>query len=442
MVAVEPSPSVDPAEHSHPAAGTVAPAPPETGSLWRDHRFRRLFAGATVSWFGSEISELAVPLLVIVTLGASESEVGLLRAAQFLPFLLFTLYAGVLVDRVRRRPLMVAADLGRFLVVGAVPALIWLGLDRVEPLYALVFVAGTLTVVHQLAEVAYVPSLLGRDRLLDANSKLGAGQSAAQLSGQGVGGLLVATLTAPVAVLVDALSYLFSGLALAGIRHAEPPPRDARPHRPRLRAEIGEGLRYLAGSRYLRALVGEAATFNVAHEIFMVGLLLWLARDLKVSALLIGLVISAGAVGAFVGAAVGARLSARYGFGRTMLVTLTVGNGIPVALVAVTGAGPGSVAVLGTVFLVMGFGIALANVHNVSLRQTAVPDRLQGRVNAAYRLVSWGALPLGGALGGLLAGQLGNRGGMLIGAFGIATATLWVACSPIPRLRTAPQLDE
>jgi MFS family permease len=409
-----------------------------TPSLWRHRGFRRLFAGATVSWFGSEISELAVPLLVIVTLGATEAQVGLVRAAQFLPFLLLALPAGLLVDRVRRRPLMVGADLGRFVVLGAMPVLIWFGVVGVEPLYVLAFAAGALTVVHQLADTAYLPSLVGRHRLLVANGRLGAAQSAAQLGGQGIGGLLVATVTAPVAVLVDALSYLFSAVAIGGIRHAEPRPARARRH---WRGELAEGLRYLVRSRKLRALVGEAATFNAANEVFMIGLLLWLARDRHVSAALIGLVVSAGAVGAFLGSGIGARLSARFGFGRTMLTTLALGNGAPLAVIAVPGSGAPVAAPLAVIFIVMGFGIGLANVHNVSLRQSAVPDELQGRVNAAYRLISWGVLPVGAALGGQLAGALGSRAAMALGAIGIAAATLWVAFSPIPRLHTAPTAE-
>jgi MFS family permease len=408
---------------------------------WRQRDFRRLFAGATVSWFGSEISELAIPLLVILTLDASEAEVGLVRTAQFLPFLLFTLHAGVLVDRVRRRSLMVTADFGRFVLIGAIPVLIWSGVDRVEPLYLLVFAAGALTVVHQLADIAYLPLLVGRGRLMKANSALAASRSAAELSGQGVGGLLVAGFTAPVAVLVDAVSYLFSGLAVASIRHRETRPTSADAARQRrVGTDIAEGLRLVGRSRHLRALVGEAGTFNLAYQVFSIGLLLWLARDLRMSAALIGLVISAGGVGAFAGAALGARLSGRYGFGPTMLVTMAIGNAAPVAVAAITRPGADTVVLLAAIFVVMGFGIALANVHNVTLRQSAVPDRLQGRVNAAYRLVSWGVIPVGTAFGGYLAGEVGSRAATLVGAVGVASATLWVALSPIPRLREAPSV--
>jgi MFS family permease len=415
-------------------------APPPTPSLWGHRDFRWLFAGSTVSRFGSEISELALPLLVILTLDATETQVGLVRAAQFLPFLLLTLHAGVLVDRVRRRPLMITADLARFGIIGAIPLLIWLGVDRVEPLYLLVFAAGAFTVVQQLADTAYLPSLVRGDQIMPANSKLGAAQYAAELSGQGIGGLLVAALTAPIAVLVDALSFLFSGLAIAGIRARESDPRDsvAADVRPRIRSEIAEGTRFVFRSRYLRALLGEAATYNVAYQVFSIGLLLWLVRDLGLSPAVIGLVLGLGAVGGFAGAAAGDRLSGRYGFGPTMLVTMAIGNGAPLLLFFASGAGPATVVLLGTVFAITGFGTALANVHNVSLRQSVVPDHLQGRVMAAYRLVSWGAIPIGAVAGGLLAAELGSRTAALIGAAGVAAATLWIALSPIPRLREAP----
>ena len=197
-------------------------------------------------------------------------------------------------------------------------------------------------------------------------------------------------------------------------------------------------MRFVLRSRYLRALLGEAATYNMAYQVFSIGLLLWLVRDLGLSPAVIGLVLGLGAVGGFAGAAAGDRLSGRYGFGPTMLVTMAIGNGAPLLLFVASGGGPATVALLGTVFAVMGFGTALANVHNVSLRQSAVPDRLQGRVMAAYRLVSWGAIPVGAVVGGLLAAELGSRTAALIGAAGVAAATLWIALSPIPRLREAP----
>ena len=420
----------------------ISAVPEPTGPilLWRHRDFRRLFAGATVSRLGSEVSELAIPLLVIITLDGTETEVGFVRTAQFLPFLLLTLHAGVLVDRVRRRPLMVTADLARFVLIGAIPALIWLGVDRMEPVYLLVFAAGAFTVIHQLADTAYLPSLIGPDQLMPANSRLVAAQSAADLSGQGIGGLLVAALSAPIAVLVDALSFLFSGVAVAGIRHREPAPGGhTRADRPPIRTEIADGIRYLFRSRYLRPLVGEAATYNAAYQVFIIGLLLWLVRDLHMSPALIGLILSLAALGAFAGAAAGAKLSTRYGFGPTMLVTMAVGNGAPLALFAATSSGGlGTVALLGGIFALMGFGTALANVHNITLRQSAVPDRLQGRVNAAYRLVSWGVIPIGAILGGVLAREMGAYHAALAGGIGVAAATLWVAFSPIPRLREAP----
>ena len=417
---------------------TPPPAEAPPTALRGDRDFRRLFVGTTVSALGSEVSELAIPLLAILTFRASEAEVGALRAAQFLPFLLLTLYAGVLVDRVRRRPLMVSADLARFGLVGLIAVAGWSGVHRIEPLYVLVFLAGSCTVIHQLADQAYLPGLIGPERLLAANSRITAAQSAAELSGQGVGGILVAWLTAPVALLVDALSYLVSGLAVAGIRTPEPRPAAKGTPRPRVRAEIGEGIRFLFRHRILRPLLGEAATYNIGYQVFSIGLLLWLARDLAMSPVVIGVVISMSAAGALIGAMLGSRLSGRFGFGPTMLVTMAIGNGAPLALFAAPGGRTSTAVLLGVVFAVMGFGTALANVHNVSLRQSAVPDGLRGRVNAAYRLVSWGTVPLGAVAGGILAGEFGGHRAALVGTVGRAGATLWVLFSPIPRLRHAP----
>jgi MFS family permease len=420
------------------ARGGVASVAATSGSLWRDRGFRRLWLGSSVSLLGSEVSELALPLLAILTLGATGAQVGALRAAQFLPFLLMTLHAGVLVDRSRRRPLMIAADLGRFLLLAAVPLAVWLGFARIELLYVLVFAAGMLTVVYQLADFAYLPTLVGRDRLVAANGRLAASQSAAEIGGRGLGGLLVGALSAPVAVLLDAVSYLVSAVSLAGIRRPEPALIRAAGRRP-LRAEVVEGLRLVLGNRFLWRLLGEATTFNLFNEVFTIGLLLYAARELRLPPAAIGLAFSIGAVGAFVGAVVGARISGRFGFGVTLSATLVVGNTAPVAVVLVHGSGAATVPALGAIFLLMGFGIALANVHNVSLRQAAVAGRLHGRMNAAYRLIAYGAIPVGATLGGLLAGGLGGRAAMLIGAAGIPLATLWVVLfSPIPGLRTVP----
>ncbi|MGH8775643.1 MAG: MFS transporter [Jiangellaceae bacterium] len=406
---------------------------------WSIRDFRRLWFGSAVSWFGSEIGELALPLLAIITLSASAEEVGLLRTAQFLPFLLVTLPLGMLVDRRSRKPLLIGADLGRFVLIGSIPVAVWVGMTDMGALYAIVFAAGVLTVLYQLADFAFVPSVVPEHQLVDANGKLAAAQSANEIAGKGVGGIMVGTLTAPVAVLVDAVSYLVSAVNLWRVRTDEPP-RAAQRSSPW--QEVTAGLRVALRSRYVRPLLGEATTFNFFDEIFILGLLLYTVRDLGLGPAHIGLVFTAGGLGSFLGAWFGARTTGRFGYGRVLLITLILGNTAPVAVLLVDGSVGFALAVLMSLFLVMGIGIGVANVHAVTLRQTTVAAELRGRVNAAYRLISWGAIPAGAALGGVLAASLGAQTAMTIGALGMPLATVWVAASAVPRLAAIADAHE
>ena len=410
-------------------------------TAWTSRSFRRLWTASTVSTFGSEIAELALPLLALVTLSATAGEVALLRVAQFVPFLVATLPVGLLVDRhVRLRlRLMIGADVGRFALFAVIPIAVWAGAAQVELLYGVVFAAGILTVVYQVADFALLPSVVPADQLVDANGKLAASQSANEIGGRGLGGLLVELVSAPAAVAVNAASFLTSAVSLRGVTLDEP--STASPEEQpdlavgdrRTRQELTEGLRVALGHRYIRALLGEATTYNAFNEVFMLGLLLHAVRDLHLSAAVIGLVFTAGGVGSFVGAWFGSRVTGRFGYGRVLLVTLLLGNTAPLALAFFSRA---TLPLLCLVFAVVGVGIGVANVHAVSLRQVTLPDRLRGRVNAAYRLISWGAIPLGATLGGVAAAELGARPAMLLGAAGVATSTLWVAFSGVPRLRT------
>ena len=410
----------------------------ERASAWSNRSFRRLWTASTVSSFGSEVAELALPLLALLTLSASASELGMLRVAQFLPFLLATLPLGVLVDRRRRQrlSLMIGADLGRFVLVATIPLAVWAGVAQMELLYVVVFAAGILTVLYQIADFSLLPSVVRTDQLVDANGKIAASQSANEIGGRGLGGLLIQALTAPVGVAVNAVAFLCSALSLRGIR-LEAAPELPTPPVPAqtARREIVEGLSLALRNRYVRALLGEATTFNVFNEMFILGLLLYGVHELGMGPAAIGLVFTAGGVGSFLGAWFGSRVTARFGYGRVLLATLVLGNSAPLGVVVLGGVGEAAVPVLCAIFVVMGVGIGVANVHAVSLRQTALPDHARGRVNAAYRLISWGAIPFGAAAGGLVAGHAGAQVAMISGAGGVAMATLWVGFSAVPRLR-------
>ncbi|RPI25337.1 MAG: MFS transporter [Actinobacteria bacterium] len=409
-------------------------------SAWVDSDFRRLFRASAVSRFGSEIGELALPLLAIITLSARPSQVGLLRAAQFLPFLVATLPLGLIVDRRGKRKLMMRADVGRFVLVSAMPVSIWLGVGGVGLLCILVFAAGCLTVLYQLADFAFLPAIVPAHRIVDANSKLSAVQSANEIAGKGVGGVVVQVLTAPFAVLFDAVTYLLSAVNLSRIGTLEDIPRAAGSMSKRSGA--GSGLVDVMRHRYIRPLMAEATTFNFFSEIFILALLLHAVRQLGLDAAAIGLVFVGGGIGSFIGAWFGPRLTHRFGYGRVLLATMAVGNTAPVAAILANGDATTSLAVLVALFWVMGVGIGIANVHAVSLRQMMVSDELRGRINAGYRLVSWSVLPLGAMVGGILASAIGAYGAMLVGAFGIPLATVWVALSPIPRLTSLTEASD
>ncbi|SCG76428.1 MFS transporter [Micromonospora humi] len=410
-----------------------------TPPAWSNPNFRRLWRGSAASALGSEVAELALPLFALLTLSASAAQASTLRVVQFLPFLLATLPAGLLVDRLGpgRLRLMVGADLGRALLVLLIPVAAWTGTATMTGLYVVVFVVATLTVLFQVADFAVLPAIVDEGQLVDANGKISAAQSAAEMSGRGLGGLLVQAVSAPVALLCNALGHVASAVSLGRIRlaGADRQPAALRPsgHRSALR-EAAQGVVVAIRHRYVRPLLGEAATFNLFNEVFVLGLLLYAVQVARLGPVAIGAVFTAGGIGSFVGAWFGARLTGRFGYGRVLLCTLAVGNGAPLGALLANRAGAGLLPLLGAVFAVMGVGIGIANVHAVSLRQTATPERLRGRVNAAYRLISWGCVPVGAALGGVVATQAGPFAAMSIGAVGVSLATLWVVFSRVPAL--------
>lgn len=446
----------------------MAQVTPADGTTRSARDFRLLWTGTTVASFGAEIAEIALPLLALLTLSATAGELSALRIAQFLPFLVATLPLGLVVDRFARHRLrlLIGADLGRFVLIGSIPPAVWIGVTGLHWLYAVVFLAGVLTVLFELASFAVLPHVVPPDWLVHANGRLEASKSASSIAGRGVGGAAVQALTAPVAVAANAVGHLVSALCLSRIRvdlahdlatrtaenarTAENRSRDDQnPTSTTAKAasatsgigaawrETFDGLKTTLANRYLRPLLFEATTFNLGNEILVLGLMLWAVRDLGLGAATIGLVFTVGGLGSFVGAWLGGHLTGRFGYGRVLLITLILGNTAPLALLAAgdTG-GTAALALLWTVFATMGFGIGIANVHAVSLRQRAVPGHLTGRTNAAYRLISWGAIPIGAGLGGVLAEAYDGRTAMLIGAAVIATATFWVGFSTIPRLRS------
>ncbi|HEU0113204.1 MAG TPA: MFS transporter [Thermomicrobiales bacterium] len=418
-----------------PDAEVVAPAP----RLWRQPDFAAFWAADTISQIGSQISAVALPLIAAIVLDASPMAVGVLAAATWLPYLLFGLVAGVWVDRLRRRPLLIAADLARAATLAVVPIAAARGALDVKTLIGVALVEGSLSVIFDVAYLAYLPGLVGRQHLIEANGKLEASASAAQIVGPGLAGTLIGFAGAPFAVLADAASFVVSALCLGRIRapEAEPAPAAARPG---FRAEIGVGLRTVVASPILRALAASSATVSLAGFMFLAIYILYMARDLGLGADAIGFVLAAGGVGALLGALLAEPLRRRIGVGPAILLGMfafgATGMFVPFAVLAPRIALP---LVVASEFL-QWLAIVMHDVNAVSLRQGIVPDRMLGRVNGTMKFVSWGLRPAGSLLGGLLGGVIGLAGTLVVAEFGMFLAFAWYVLSPIPRLRDIPPL--
>jgi MFS family permease len=384
--------------------------------LARHRDFVRLWAAETVSQFGTQVSQLALPLVAVIVLHESAFRVALLGTCEMLPFLLFALPAGVWVDRMPRRPVLIVADLGRALALASIPCVAWLGSLTIWQLYAVGFVVGVLTVFFDVAYQSYLPSLVGREHLVEGNSKLELSRSAAQIGGPGLGGLLIAAVTAPYAILVDAGSFLWSALFVRSIRGREQvPEREASRNMVR---EIREGLSYLLGDPRWRRLTAYVAIFNIGTGILYSLYIVYAVRRLGLSAAEIGLVFTLGNLGWLAGAVLASRIADRLGVGVT-LATFAFLGGAPNLLIPLAPRSAG-IPFLVTAQLLVALSIVVYNVTAISLFQTRTPDRILGRMNASRRWIVWGVNPLAALLGGALASTIGLRATLFVGA-GIST---------------------
>jgi MFS family permease len=408
--------------------------------LWRHPDFLRLWGAQSVSIFGSQITGLALPLTAAVVLDASVFEMGLLTTAGTLPYLLVGLPAGAWVDRLRRRPILIAADLGRAALVGTIPLAAALDVLGIGLLYAIALLAGVLTVFFEVAYQSYLPSLISRDELVEGNSRLEMSNSAARVAGPGVAGLLVQMLSAPAALLADALSFLASAALIGSIDRTERAPADRGPRRGVLR-EIGEGLRAVLDHPLLRPIAFSTAVSNFCTGIVAAVFILFLTNTLRLDAGVIGLTYALGSLGAVGAAALAAASARRFGLGPSILIGKSL---IALSALLVPLAGGPMVVAFGMLILYRvlgGAGAVISNVNQVSLRQSITPDQLQGRVNATNRFLTWATLPLGSLAGGALGHWIGIRPTLVVGAGGLALAVAWLFLSPLPGIREAPRQE-
>lgn len=421
-------------------ASTTAPTPSQArSSLWRDRDFLLLWTGGATSDLGSAVSTLLIPLMAVQNLGATTFQIAMLSLARRLPAAVFSLPAGVVADRLRKRRLMVWCQVLCALAMGSVPAVAFFGHVRLWQLYLVTSLVGSVTVFYSIADVSYLPSVLTRGQLIDGNAKLNATETASDAAGPALGALLAGALTAARAVAVDAVSYVIAVVTLVLMRAP-----DVRPERERasiapvgFRAAMTEGLRYAWRNPVLRAITCCTATANIG--IIAVGSLevVYLVRGLHTAAPLAGVVIGTGVLGGFVGSLVARPLTARVGNARVMWLTLIVCA--PFALLMpLAGAGLGLI-LYSLGWAVFNAGGAVYQTAQMAYRQSSIPKELLGRVNAGIRWVVWSTMPLGALLGGVVGSWLGLHTALWVAACFLAATGFWLLASPLRRWRDIPE---
>jgi MFS family permease len=408
-----------------------------SGGLWSHQDFLKLWTGQSISEFGSQISQLALPWLAAVGLHASPFQFSLLGTLGFLPFILFALPAGVWVDRLRRRQILIVGDSARAVLLALIPILWATHTLQMWHLFVLEFVIGVFTVFFDVAYQSYLPSLVEREQLIEGNSKLQLTVSVSQVAGPSTSGALIAAITAPYAIVADAASFVVSTLLMLRMRHRETvPEHTADSPRPKMWPDVKEGLRWVVGHPWLRAIAACTGTSNYFSQVLFAVVLLYLTRSLHFPAWETGLVFAVGSGGSILGALVVNRLQRRIGVGRTIVATAVCfsvgGLGYPLA----PRSAPLPLIMLAQILL--SFGSVAYNITQVSIRQAITPERLQGRMNAAMRWIVWGTIPLGTLTGGVIASAYGLRSALWIGATGGLLALLPVTLTSVRKIETMP----
>ncbi|MFJ6099434.1 MFS transporter [Streptomyces sp. NPDC092359] len=405
--------------------------------LLRERTFRRYWTGQTVSLAGDQISLMAIPLAAVLVLGADAAAMGWLKTVELLPALLLNLPFGAWADRqTSRRRAMVATDIGRAALVLSLPVAYALDALTLTQLYVVAFGVGALTVLFEACNTTLFVALVPPDQYVQANSLVNGSRSTAWLAGPGAGGLLVQFLTAPFALVADAVTYLVSAGYLARIKTVEPPPA------PVVKGHFTEGLRWVVREPSMRALFAASGTVQFFNYMFHTLFVLYVTVELGLGAGMLGLVLATGAVGGLLGAVCSGAVVRRLGIGGA-LVAGFLGFTLPLLLVPLAG-GPLPVLV-GVLFLaefLSCIGVMVVDVAAGSFQMALIPDAVRARVMGAFRTLNHGFRPLGALVGGLLGTAIGLRSTLWIATVGAAFAVLWLLPSPLPWMRELPTRDE
>ena len=411
--------------------------PTLSGNLWKHADFMRMWKGQSISEVGSQVSQLAIPFLAAKSLHASPLSFSLLGVFAFMPFILFALPAGVWVDRLHRRNILIVGDAARALLLAIIPILWALHDLRIWHLLVLEFVIGIFTVFFNVAYQSYLPSLVGRDDLIEGNSKLQLTVSVAQIGGPGLSGTLIGFITAPYAIVVDAVSFVISSIFMIRVRHREAVPEQKDGEvRPKMWPQVKEGLNWVVGHRWLRYIATFTATSNFMTSVLFSIFLLYCVRTLQLSSFAIGFMFAVGSAGSAIGAIYANKIRMRFGVGPTIVGTAIFSSFGGLLYPLAPHSFPLPFLMLGQA--IFGFGAVAYNITQVSLRQTITPERLQGRMNAAMRWIVWGTIPLGTITGGALATVWSLHTALWIGAIGELFAAVPLLLSTVRHIGEMP----
>ena len=401
--------------------------------------FAKLWTGHIISVFGSAITTVALPLTAVIVLHATAFEMSALTAVGVLPPLLFGLIAGVWIDRLPRRPILIISDVGRALLLGSIPLLAAVGQLRIEYLYGVTFLAGLLSFLFNIGTTSFTPSVVGRENLMQANSATTLNVSMGSTVGPAIAGGLVQLLTAPAAILFDAISFVASAFCTVLVKiPANAQPSAARRGRIRLGPEIVEGLRYLFTGRYLSP-IAVSATIGAAFGAMQVGIyILFMVRDLHLTPALVGFAVTATGIASLVGALLAPTFGAKFGPGPTYIAGQLFASLAGVALAAAQGPAIAIAVFLIISRLLSGLGPSFYSISQTTIRQSVVPDHVLGRVNSSWQFVVIGVQPLGALAGGALATGIGLRATIALSSVGMLLGLGWAARSPLRFLRQLP----
>lgn len=399
---------------------------PRLPQLLRDGTFRRFWLGQTISLFGDQVSQLAIPLVGVLVLHARAADMGYLTAAGVLPSLLFSLHAGAWVDRRgHRRSIMLIADLVRAALLVSIPAAYVFGVLTLVQLYVVALVIGTFDVLFFVSYSTLFVSIVKHDDYLQGNSLLNGSRAMSFVGGQSLAGVLVAVLTAPIAILADACSFVASAFFLSRIRPDEPPTSPSGP------GQVTAGIRFIIGSPVVRSALGATATVNYFNFVFAALFMLYVVRTLGVPPSLIGLVLGAGAVGGLAGSVLAGPMSRKAGVGRAFVLSCVL---FPAPLMLVPAASGHGLSRLILLFLAefgSGLGVMILDISIGTIFARVIPDTIRASVSGAYRMVNYGMRPLGAVTGGLLGSTLGVRPTLWLATAGGVLCVLWMARSPL-----------